>query len=114
MRYTPGAILALLLFTSACASWRQVQVGPTALAAEPKEVRITHPDGTRLVLYDPRIVNDTLYGTISEGKYGIALADVKRMAVPSASASEGVAGTTFVGVAVAAFLLSWILFVVKG
>jgi hypothetical protein len=106
-------MLALLLLGTACTAWRQVEVAPTALSTEPKEVRLTHLDGTRLVLSDPRIVNDTLYGTINEGRYGIALADVQRIAVPSASNSERAAGTTFVGVAVAAFLLSWVIFVVE-
>lgn len=109
VRYAVAALVALQVSSTGCAAWRQVEVAPTALATEPQEVRITHPDGTRLVLYDPRIANDTLYGTMKEGKYAIALADVRRMAVPSASRSEVAAGTTFVGVAVGVFLISWFI-----
>lgn len=86
-------------------------MSPAALATEPKEMRITRPDGTRFVLYDPQITTDSLVGTAKGQRVAISLEEVSRLAVPSASKSQLEAGTTFVAAAVAAFGI-WLAVVV--
>jgi hypothetical protein len=106
------ACLALLTSgTTGCPAWRQVSVSPAALETEPKELRVTHADGTRLVLYDPEITADSVIGTTEGHRLAMSLEEVSRIAVPSASKSQHEAGTTFVGSAVAAFG-AWLLIAV--
>ncbi len=104
-----GVLLLAVTLSSGCAAWRQVAVAPAALSSEPKQVRITQPDGSRLVILDPRIAGDTLFGSTRDGPQAIPLEDVRRMAVPGGSHSQLMAGTTFVGVALGVFLISWIV-----
>lgn len=99
---TAGLILLLACATSGCSAWRQVAVSPAALATEPKEVRVTRPDGTRLILYDPAMTPDSIAGVHEGNRLALPLAEVSRIAVPSASKSQLEAGTTFVGAAFAA------------
>ena len=106
MRAHRGRAWVVLLLSCGlpgCAAWRQVSVSPDALATEPKEVRVTRPDGTRFVLYDPQVTPDSIIGTAQGQRLALSLKEVSRLAVPSASKSQLEAGTTFVGAAVAAF-----------
>lgn len=106
MHARAGTVTLLLLLacgTSGCAAWRQVAVSPAALETEPREVRVTRPDGTRRVLYDPKVTPDSIIGTADGHRLAMSLDEVSRIAVPSASKSQLEAGTTFVGAAVAAF-----------
>ncbi len=101
----------LLLASASCAGWRQVSVAPDALADAPAEVRVTHADGTRLVLHDPRIAGDTLVGIARDTLYTIPLDSVRRLALPRASHSKTMAGTTFVAAALGAFVLLWVILI---
>ncbi len=78
-------------------------MSPAALAAEPKEMRVTRLDGTRLILYDPQVTADSIIGNAGDHRVAMSLEEVSRLAVPSASRSQLEAGTTFVGAAFAAF-----------
>lgn len=102
-------LVLLVACTGGCGGWRQVAVAPEALSSEPKEVRVTRPDGSHLVLLDPRIAGDTLFGSTEDGSQAIPLEDVRRIAIPGGSHSQLGAGTTFVGVALGVFLVSWLV-----
>jgi hypothetical protein len=76
---------------AACAHW-QVQSGSPQQVIEtrqPKKIRVTRTDRTEVVVDQPRIVSDTLYGSRAGSPRaadpatdeGIALADVSRVAI---------------------------------
>lgn len=85
----------LLLFAvgglSACTSWQVQSASPEQVLAEhrPAQVQVTRADSTTLVLNQPHIVGDTLYGIgQSRGsnaehaeQSAVALADVGRVAI---------------------------------
>ena len=50
----------------ACTGWQTVQVSPEQLVSEqqPKKVRVTRQDGTRVEVDHPTVADDTLHGTI--------------------------------------------------
>jgi hypothetical protein len=78
-----GALLA------GCTQWQVQSVSPQQLVTtqHPGRIRVTRPDSTKLVLTDPEIVGDTLYGTevgtggMSARRAGIPLPDVARVSV---------------------------------
>ncbi len=56
---------AFLLFSlSACMSWRSQPASPAQLipAEKPPVVRVTRSDSSKVILRDPEIAGDTLYG----------------------------------------------------
>jgi hypothetical protein len=84
-----GAVVQLALFLSGCLSWRAEPTSPADLmvSRKPSVVRITQPDSSRLILRDPVVQGDTLYGRPQanlkarpKARTGIALADVKGIA----------------------------------
>jgi ferric-dicitrate binding protein FerR (iron transport regulator) len=101
-------LLLLLCATTGCTGWRQVAVSPEALGAEPQEVRVTLPDGTRLELSAARIANDSIYGSHDGREIALPLDQVRRLALPSASKSRHAAATTFVGALFGAVLV-WVI-----
>ena len=77
--------LFLVLLVTACVSWRPEPTSPAELVAnqKPNLVRITQSDSSRLILLDPRVDGDTLYGrplanlqSEPEEPVGIPLAEV--------------------------------------
>jgi hypothetical protein len=81
--------LALSGLLAGCTQWQVQSVPPQQLVAtqHPGRIRVTRPDSTKLVLTDPEIVGDTLYG-IEAGKggasahrEGIPLPDVAHVSV---------------------------------
>jgi hypothetical protein len=107
-----AALTQLVLFVSACMTWRPEPVSPADLMADrkPDVVRITRPDSTRLIIRDPAIEGDTLYGRPQsalgenlEPRIAIPLADVSSIATlrsdPTRSTLLGV------GIAVGTFSL---------
>jgi hypothetical protein len=63
--YRPVALLLLVLHVGACSSWRPLPVSPREyIETEPTSVRITTLDGTRVVLPEPAIANDSIHGNI--------------------------------------------------
>ena len=78
------ALLAGQLWS--CTSWRVSEVAPRQLVEEqaPSRVRVTRANGTKLILANPKLQGDTLYGSDSTGATrgaGVPLADVKQVAV---------------------------------
>jgi hypothetical protein len=76
---------------SACTRWQVQSVSPQQVleTRQPQKIRVTRTDSTEVVLEQPRIVSDTLYGisagtpqAVNHGSgEGIALADVSRVAI---------------------------------
>jgi hypothetical protein len=62
------AAVLLLAYLPACSSWRVENVSPQALieAKHPTQVRVSRPDGTKLVLHQPSIAGNTLRGSVQE------------------------------------------------
>lgn len=73
---------------SGCSSWHTVPVSPRALVADarPDRVRVTEPDGTRLVIAQPQVVGDSLVGLRGHRPVGVGLGDVTEIAVRRTSA----------------------------
>jgi hypothetical protein len=78
-------------YVCACTHWQVQSVSPQQVleTRKPQKIRVTRTDRTEVVLSQPTIVSDTLYG-ISAGSprgtnqplgEGIALADVSRVAI---------------------------------
>jgi hypothetical protein len=71
---------------AACSSWQTHGVSPQQLLVtqHPGKIRVTRTDSSKVVLTDPEIVGDTLYGrdtgagssTSATGREGVALGDV--------------------------------------
>ena len=61
-RYRPVAIVLLVLHLGACTTWRPSPVGPRQLIEEERAspIRFTRPDGTSVVVRNPRIRNDSI------------------------------------------------------
>jgi hypothetical protein len=95
------AWVQLALFLPACTSWQVEPVPPSTLVAEkPSLVRVTLPDRSHLVLNDPVIQGDTLYGyrqklnqAVVEQPKAVPLSQVREIAVQR----QDPTGTTLVG-----------------
>jgi hypothetical protein len=98
-----GCPLLLLGSVAACQSWRTQQVAPAqAVAAEqPKRVRVTEPNGSRLVVIGPTVAGDTLRGRSESDGYAIAIpiGDILKLETPKSNltTSRIVAGATGLG-----------------
>jgi len=76
---------------SACTHWQVQSVSPQQVleTRHPQKIRVTRADSTKVVLAEPRIVGDTLYGVGARSPRaahqppgeGIALADVSQVAI---------------------------------
>lgn len=105
-RFTWPALLAATLFT-ACTQW-QVQDVPTqqlVTTQHPRSIRVTRPDSSKVVLADPQVVGDTLYGTetgkgaASAYRNGIPLGDIAHVSIRR---SDPLATGVLIGVPAAA------------
>ena len=61
-RYRPVAIVLLVLHLSACTTWRPSPIEPRQLieVERANPIRLTRPDGTSVVVRNPRIKNDSI------------------------------------------------------
>ena len=59
-----GLAIAVGISSSGCVAWRTTNVPAAQLAADPKVevIRVTQGDSTVLMVYQPRMVGDTLTG----------------------------------------------------
>jgi hypothetical protein len=74
-----------LVSATGCVGWRRQDVPPAQLLSDPdvRVVRVTRSDSSRVVLYQPRIVNDTLHGLPTElaiQRINIPMADITEVA----------------------------------
>ena len=111
------ALMLLSAFPLACSTWSVQPTTPRDLIAtqHPKSVRVTRMDHTRLVIVEPEISADTMYGFAERGlrlgrgarpsdgtrsRTGIPLSDVREIAVRRTDwAKTGFAGAAVAGVA---------------
>jgi hypothetical protein len=80
-----SALLQLVVFVCGCTSWQVASGDPASLIAsqKPSVVRVTQRDSSRVVLSDPTLQGDTVYGyrqatarSDSASRVGLTLADV--------------------------------------
>jgi hypothetical protein len=87
-RFTWSALLAGTLLTG-CTQWQVQDISPQQLITteQPHRIRITRPDSSKVILSDPRIVGDTLYGTATDSRaapapqQGIPLGDIAHVSI---------------------------------
>lgn len=115
MRERPGArllaALALWLLAAGCGGWKQVTVSPTALDQEQAKLRLTLPDGQRVMVSQARLVRDSIVGTIHGHDTTVALTDVQRMAVRAPDPERAAATGTFWVAALVTFVGIWAGFI---
>ena len=93
---------------SSCTSWRLQPLLPRDLIAreQPPQLRVTRFHGARVVLLEPHIVGDTLFGYSHRALSGVGLGDVALVAVRKPDTGKTIAlmgGVRFAaGVALAA------------
>lgn len=111
-RLGAGALSVLLVGPAAggCTHWRTQSAFPEAVAAKhPAKLRVTRTDGRRIVLHQPSLSGDTLYGAprkrarTGETPPAVAMADVSALAVRKFDA-VGTTALTLTATAVAAVL----------
>jgi hypothetical protein len=109
-------VLQLALFLSGCMSWRPELISPADLIAtqRPDVVRITQDDSSEVILRDPAVQGDTLFGRVetvlgetSQTRTGIPLAEVKGIETLRSNPTK----TTLLSVALAAGTFSILCFV---
>jgi hypothetical protein len=99
------ALVQLALFLPACTRWQVEPVAPAELVSQkPSIVRLTLPDSSHLVLTDPVVRGDSLYGhrqklnqALGRRPEAVALAQVQEIAVPRQDPTK----TTLLGFGVA-------------
>ena len=83
--FIPAAVVAL----SGCMSWRSETMSPAQLIAtrKPPVVRVTRTDSSKVILRDPEVAGDTLYGRLQSSlndslgdRTGIPLAGIHNIA----------------------------------
>ena len=110
VRRRVAAWVQLALFLPACTSWQVEPVAPSELVSrKPSVVRVTLPDSSHMVLNDPVIRGDTLYGyrqmpnqALAERADAVALSQVQEIAVLKSDPTK----TTLLGFGIAVTLAS--------
>ena len=85
-----GVLLLIAPCATACTGWRVQRLAPESVlvAQQPTKILVTRTDGSRQVLHQPTVVQDTLQGTASQGTAApgtplgtarIALSDVRHV-----------------------------------
>lgn len=108
-------LAAALLALAGCSTWRVVDVSPKAVNGSP-EVRVTRPDGSRVVVTSPRMTRDSLLGTRGgepAGALALPLSEVSRIAIRQPDGERNSALLLFAGVTATTFVL-WLGLVVAG
>jgi len=88
------ACLLLPCQLAACTSWKAQEPAPEQVLAnqQPDKLRVTLTDGSRFVLDQPVVLNDTLSG-ISKGEpVRIPLADVSRLELRDSDTAKTIGG----------------------
>lgn len=72
------ALILMATYVSSCTRWEIQPFTPeaTVQAKNPKKLRVTRRDGTRVVMHDPHIVGDSLVGTDWQSRVVIPLDNV--------------------------------------
>ncbi len=106
-----GRLVVLTTALAACSSWQTQGVSPQQLLVtqHPGKIRVTRTDSSKIVLTDPEIVGDTLYGrdtgagsiTSATRREGVALGDVGHV---SLRRKDPVATGMLIGVPAAALI----------
>jgi hypothetical protein len=78
-------LTAQLVTTTGCVGWRRQDVTPAQLLSDPavQVVQVTRSDSSKVIVHQPRIVNDTLQGLPSElaiQRLNIPVADITEVA----------------------------------
>ena len=84
-----GWLVLLAASLTACTKWQVQAVSPQQLLAEhqPARVRVTRADRTAIVLRQPELVSDTLYGIARDSagpagpRQGVPLSDIAQIAI---------------------------------
>jgi hypothetical protein len=80
----PRGILSGLLAVStlsACTSWHTQPLAEVIAKPQSHDVRVDRADGTRLVIVKPQATADSLVGTSGGKPAGVALTDIRQIAV---------------------------------
>jgi hypothetical protein len=116
MSFLPRSLLAAVLVAqSGCSTWQVVDVSPRAVEGS-HEVRVTRPDGTRVVIASPRIAGDSLVGTRGghpASAVALPLSEVSRLAIRHADGERNSAILLFAGATAATFAL-WLVLIFAG
>jgi hypothetical protein len=110
-----GAVIlaAVLVSVSACMSWRSEPLSPAQLIAtkNPPVVQVTRTDSSKVILKDPEIAGDTLYGhpqsSLDEtpaDRAGIPLAGIQSIATHKSDPTKTTLLVAGIGVATFAAL----------
>ena len=84
-----GRLVLLMASLTACAKWQVQAASPQQLLAErePARVRVTRADHTTIILHQPELLGDTLYGIVRDGpgpaepRQGVPLSDIAQVAI---------------------------------
>lgn len=84
-----GRLVLLAAVLTACTKWQVQDVSPQQLLAEhpPARVRVTRADRTAIILRQPELVSDTLYGIARDSagpagpRQGVPLSDIAQIAI---------------------------------
>lgn len=102
------ALLVGLVLTG-CTSWQPGTVAPAQLLGEkhPESVRVIRTDDSRVRMYWPHIVGDSLRGTgvTNAQQLSVALADVREIDLPKISAGRTIGVVLLTGVLVAGLVI---------
>ena len=95
--------LALLtaITLSACATWQREAGSPQALiAGRPDQIRVILVQGDTLVLHDPTVLGDTLFGTVHRGiwpeRTSVMMREVQSIDTQKATVGGALVGTLVV------------------
>jgi hypothetical protein len=116
LRMRRSWIAAAVFGLVGCSNWTVVELSATAVEAVPTAIRITRPDGTRIIVVSPRVTGDSLVG-IRQGSLSdtisMPLLEVNRVAVRTPDREKNSALILFLGVAGATFGV-WVGLVLAG
>jgi hypothetical protein len=96
----------LVTFGLGCSTWKSPQLAPEQVLAtkRPDHVRVIQTSGAQLELWNPRVTNDSLVGTLerigSTRFSGVPLADIREVQVRGVSAGKTVLLAAGIGVTV--------------
>lgn len=82
---TTVLLLATTVTASGCVGWRRQNMSPAEVLADPKVevIRVVTSNQTPVIVYQPRVVNDTLSGLPTEmavQRVNIAVSDIAEVA----------------------------------
>src|SRR5207245_9306451 len=83
-----AALLVMTMSGVACQTWHVPGIAPESLlATQPRTIRVTRTDGSRVVLEDPVLRSDSMSGLVADQREGqqqvsIPIADVQQVETP--------------------------------